>query len=240
MKNRIGLTGTAIERTRGDLSYVPYGTIGWVKTKDNEVRQCKLVGAKWVQDRDCTPLYPVYEWRVAGIKEHQFGFGKADTIPIGFISKTEHDAQIRAYSSGGTMNGDGYVDVIPFLKDKYGMQRCCFKFGGGALNENLEVMAYENYPDGSVRLTKVDLDIEVTEKGFDITIPSIEGTDKKRRTYPTREKAIAARRPLKTYTFDDEDGAEVQRESEKVSITIEIKKDDIEKLKEIAKIKEIK
>ena len=75
------------------ISYIPFGTIGYVKTIHNNIRQCKCVGGRTKPVEEGKDRYAIqYEWKVAGYKEHFFTFSCC-CLPIGHIYKDEVSAQ---------------------------------------------------------------------------------------------------------------------------------------------------
>lgn len=219
---------------RPELKYVPFGTIGYVKTINNEVRQCKCLGAKWELGKDSLAHVPTYEWKVAGIKEHQFG--SASRLAIGIIYKTEIDAQ-KGGARGATKIGELYASatfpIFNYLINKYGMSVDCFECIG-AWSHCLHISTYLCNKDHTVSLCKTDFEVLIDENGIDCRIPMLEGVVNGVRRYPTAEKAYAAMKPLKTYSLDDD----VAPTPTKIKVTIEVEIDDIDKVKKYATILE--
>lgn len=224
-----------------DISYVVYGTIGYLKTKDNEIRQCKCLGAKWTSNDDCRSNgNPLYEWKVAGMQEHQFG--SVSRLDCGIIYKTEQDAQ-RGGSSGPTKNGEMFpnrvVSVHEFLMRKYGLENDSFKFCG-TWNDILYIETYTLMKDHTIQLCRTEFEIEVTKDGIDMTIPFLEGpVGGKAKRYATKEQAYKAQKPMKVYILDDDDDEEEEDKKPNetlVKITIEVESKNVEQIKKFATI----
>lgn len=222
-----------------NISYLSYGTIGWVKTKDNEVRQCKCLGAKWVKKEDPKYGFAKYEWKVAGMKEHQFG--SASRLPIGIIYTNEQDAQ-RGGADGaikiGEMKHNNNVSVHNFLMRKYGLAKDCF-YMGGTWSNFLTLRTYSSNKDHTTSLRDTEFEIVVDKDGLDIIIPMLEGAVNGVRRYPTAEKAYASMKPLKVYSLDDDEDEDEPQAPKKVKVTIEVECDNMGKIKELATIIDI-
>lgn len=202
------------------ISYVAYGTIGYLKM-DKEIRQCKCVGAKWIDG------HPRYEWKVAGIKEHQFG--SACILECGIIYKTEVGAQ----RGKDEMTDNREVSVQEYMMRKYGLGRECFR---RTSISSLTIVTYTLLTNHTIEKWTTEFEIEVTKDGIDMTIPFLEGAvNGMAKRYATAEEAYKAQQPLKVYSLDDEDdeGASVAR---KIKITIEIDESDVEQIKQFAVI----
>ena len=216
-----------------NVNYVAYGTIGWLKTKDNEVRQCKCVGAKVVK------AHFQYEWKVAGIKEHQFG--SSNRLALGIIYQTERGAQHgdTYHGTADEMKPNRKLSVHTLLKAKYGLSDGCFHMGG-TWNNFLTLQTYAVMKDHTCRRLDTDFDIIIDENGVDIVVPMLDGEVNGVRRYPTSEKAYASMKPLKTYSLDDEEDDDEPKPTKKVKVTIEVECDNVGKIKELGTIIEIK
>lgn len=218
-----------------DFEYLACGTIGWLKTINNEVRQCKCVGAKLVQDKD-DYAHLEYEWKVAGIKEHLFG--TFNTLDYGRIFLTEYDAQhgsVDGYCANkkGIMTPNRKISFHQYLMRKYGLTKDCFEFHG-VWYDFVSLSTYGVMKDHTIRLLDTDFDIIVNESGVDIIVPLLDGGVNGKRRYPTKEKAYSSMKPLRSFSLDDDD--DVPQTPQKVKITIEIECGKINKLKELGAI----
>lgn len=216
-----------------NIYYLAWGTIGWLKTRDNEIRQCKCVGAKLKRDKCswCSSLQ--YEWKVAGIKEHQYG--TENTLSNGTIYTTEQYAQCGA-SNGvigdGIMTTNRVFSLHEYLIRQYGLTTDCFKLEFG-WNNTFTLRTYGIMKDHTIRLLDTDFDIIINNKGIDVVVPFLDNM----RRYPTAEKAFSSMKPLKVYSLDDEDN-DVTQPHKKIKVTIEIESHNLSKLKEIGVIVE--
>lgn len=222
-----------------DISYIAYGTIGYVKTTDNEVRQCKCIATRWIDNKNTNFLKRQFEWKVAGYKEHFFTFSTY-RLSIGNIYLTEEFAQRGTADKYGVcenkrMNTNRNVSVHGYLMEKYGMTKDCFDVDG-IFDNILLIKTYATMEDGTIKLLPSDIEIVADKDGFRIGIPMLDGSVNGIHRYPTFEKACAASKPLKVYFLDDDEPTTPK----KMKITIEIECDKVGKIKELATIIDIK
>lgn len=227
-----------------ELAYVPFGTIGYVKTTDNEIRQCKCLGAKWVEGNEKIgniPLYPQYEWKVAGIREHQFSKSVPSRLPHGIIYTTEEYAQrgssatSYACAQKGELNPTAVFPIFNYLINKYGLKANNFKVFGSTY-ECLEIKTYTKNKDHTTSLRETDFEVFIDENGIDCRIPMLEGPVNGIRRYATAEKAYASMKPLKVYSLDDDEDDDILPTISRVKMTIEVEIEDIESIKKYATI----
>lgn len=201
---------TAIECKIGfgtsNIDYVRYGTIGWLKTTNNEIRQCKCMGAIWETNKGGY-LKPTYEWKVAGITEHQFG-GHCN-LEIGTIYQTEKYAQ-HGYSSyhscaGGLLQYNGVLSVHGAMHKKYGIDiNKCIRMSG-TWDNILSLQCYGISVNNAIALYPTAFNIKLDKEGIDVYIPMLDGCVDNKHRYPTYELAQAACKPLKTYLLEEDD-----------------------------------
>lgn len=230
--------------SRPEIKFFPYGTIAYVKTTDNEVRQCKCLGGKTIPMEEGGGLHSIqYEWKVAGYKEHFFTFSSC-CLSIGHLYKNEISAQRgRADMKYGNQKGEltftenGRVfPIFNYLINKYGMSVNCFNLQG-SWNELLHIETYVKLKDNTTELRATDFEVIVDENGIDCHIPMLDGKVNGIRRFPTAEGAYAAMKPLKTYLLDDDDD-DVAPITTKIKVTIEVEVDNIENVKKYATILE--
>lgn len=227
---------------RPQFNYIPFGTIGYVKTIHNEVRQCKCLGGRTKCVKEGEDRYSIqYEWKVAGYKEHFFTFSSC-RLPIGRIYKDEVSAQrgtadIKYSSQMGEMTFTETFPIFNYLIEKYGMDVKCFHLFG-TFDNMLGIKTYAKLKNNTTQLRSTDFEVIVDENGIDCRIPMLDGEVDGIRRYPTTEKAYAAMKPLKVYLLDDDDDDDVMPTPTKIKVTIEVEIDNIDNVKKYATILE--
>lgn len=220
---------------RPEMKYIPFGTIGYVKTTNNEVRQCKCLGGKTIPKGGGSLHSIQYEWKVAGYSEHFFTFS-CSYISLGRIYIDEVSAQ-RGLSSEfcptqkGEMTFTNTFPIFKYLINKYGMSVDCFK-NSGTFGTCFQIETYANVTNNTTELRATDFEVIVDENGIDCRIPMLDGEVKGVRRFPTAEDAYAAMKPLKTYLLDDD----VAPIATKMKFIIEVDIDNIENIKKYATI----
>lgn len=222
----------------GEISYVAYGTIAWLKTTDNMVRQAKCIGAytKPHADNPSRGLL-VHVWKVAGIKE-TFETYNASRIKLGILYAYKDCAQNGSAkwdcpTQMGELKYNKVVSVHKFLIEKYNLAIDNFEFRG-TWNNFLSVLCYEPVEkDHTAKQVCADFDICVNENGVDIIVPRLDNHT----IFPTKYEACASMAQLTTITFDDEVAEQEEDENEqKVRITIEVTTKDLSKIKAFAEV----
>lgn len=227
---------------RPEMKYIPFGTIGYVKTTNNEVRQCKCLGGKTMPMKEGENLHSIqYEWKVAGYKEHFFTFSSC-CLSIGHIYKDEVSAQrgtadVKYGDKKGEMTCFGTFPIFNYLINKYGMSVDCFKLEG-TWNHCFHIETYAKFKDNTTGRRATDFEVIVDENGIDCRVPMLEGVVDGIRRYPTAEKAYASMKPLKTYSLDDDEDDDVQPKVTKVKVTIEVEIENLDNVKKYATILE--
>lgn len=228
-----------------EMKYIPFGTIAYVKTTNNEVRQCKCLGGKTMPIQEGKNEHKIqYEWKVAGYKEHFFTFSSC-CIPIGHIYMDEVSAQRgSAETKYGNKKGEltfsengRTFPIFNYLINKYGMSVDCFKVKG-TFYDLFHIETYAKFKDNTTSLINTDFEVIVDENGIDCRVPMLEGFVDGSRRYPTAEDAYAAMKPLKTYTLDDDEDDDVTPTTTKVKVTIEVEIGNIDNVKKYAAILE--
>lgn len=186
------------------IKYVPIGTIAYLKTKDSEVRQVKLIKIVWEDEK-----IPQCEWKVAGLKEHQFGSWSA--LPNGMIYGTEFDAQHgsakKCHHEGllcATANFNLYEE---FMKShgKFDINRF---YTHGTFENFLSISTIKINNDGTMpREDYTPFCVEIDSNGIHAWIPSVSNGTR----FLTQEAALASYNPPKTITFEDEDEEDDER-----------------------------
>lgn len=228
--------------SRPQFKYIPFGTIGYVKTINNEVRQCKCLGGRTKCVKEGNDRYSIqYEWKVAGYKEHFFTFSPC-CLPIGHIYKDEVSAQrgtadTKYGNKMGEMERGQIFPIFNYLINKYGMDVKCFDLVG-TFNDMFGIKTYAKLKDNTTRLRSTDFEVIVDENGIDCRIPMLDGEVDGIRRYPTEEKAYDAMKPLKVYLLDDDDDDDVTPTPTKIKVTIEVEIDNIDNVKKYATILE--
>ena len=181
---------------------VPCGTMAYVKTHNNEVRQAKLMRIVWED------AYPTFEWKVAGIQETQRanvkGLGSA-RLPIGGIYLTEFDAQHGksnpSYCSKGLPEFSYQFNLYAALQGTYGQFGTeVFDFQS-TWNDLLSIRPYRMLKDGSLdNWYDAEISLTIDKDGIHARIPAVD----EGKMFMTKEAALASYTPKKTITFDDE------------------------------------
>jgi len=178
------------------INYVPVGTIAWLKTKDAEVRQVKLVRVVWGDVPRC-------EWKVAGLKEHQFGSWCA--LPSGMIYGTEFDAQ---HGSAKKCHHEGLLCATAKFNLYEEFEKSHGKFDinrfntHGTWNDILSISTIRMSNDGTMPIEyATPFCVEIDSNGIHAWIPSVSNGTR----FLTREAALASYKPKKTITFEDEE-----------------------------------
>lgn len=194
---------------KSDIGYLSYGTTGWLKTKDNEVRQCKCVGAKWGTKENTTGCSngsaAIYEWKVAGIKEHMHG--SMSRLPIGVIYTNVQDAQHGGTDEArkiGEMESNSTISIKDFLTAKYGLEAGCFRMQG-TWDNILSLKTYSANPDNTVSLLATDFEITLDGNGIDIAVPLLDEPADGQRRFATRKEAYESMTPLFVHTLDEDE-----------------------------------
>lgn len=227
---------------RPKMNYIPFETIGYVKTTNNEVRQCKCLGGHLKPIEVGKTDYSIqYEWKVAGYKEHFFTFSSC-CLSIGHIYKDEVSAQrgtadVKYGNQKGEMTCFCTFPIFNYLIQKYGMDVKCFKLEGTWSNR-FHIETYTSNQNHTTCLRHTDFDVVIDENGIDAIVPMLEGAVDGIRRYPTAEKAYASMKPLKTYSLDDDEDDDVPTTPTKIKVTIEVEIDNIDNVKKYATILE--
>lgn len=180
------------------INYVPVGTVAYLKTKDSEVRQVKLVKVEWVKDG-----LPRCEWKVAGMKEHQIGSWCA--LPIGMIYESEFKAQ---HGSAEKCHHEGLLCATAkfnlyeeFMKShgKFDINRFDTR---GTWSDILSISTIRMSNDGTMPIEyDTPFCVEIDSNGVHAWIPSVINETR----FLTKEAALASYKPKKTITFEDDE-----------------------------------
>lgn len=230
IRTKNGFYGSKLVETL--VEYVPIGTIGWLKTKNNEVRQAKLVKIVW--DKNAKGITtPICEWKIAGIDKHEFGIDWC-TIPMGKIYDSEFHAQ-----HGSAVNySNGYIrptqtfDIKTKLTLKYGaFDTDMLDFSASTISDYLSLVTIELKEDGTLLNNyRTPFCVMINEYGVRVSIPSVDnGT-----AFLTLQKACAAYKPKKSITFEDAE-CEKKEQEETITLKVEINKKDLEKITKYVK-----
>lgn len=229
------------------IPYIEYGTIGWLKTMNGEVRQCKCVGFKFVENFPYCKIQ--YKWSIAGIagkdssvvgtesrittgadefrgiiysdfNSARFGRGLPNVIP----QENEMLPNAKFYVAADLVNRYHVVtDNIELKQDDYG-------------NKYLNLFAYGINKDRSVTRYLTGFDIVMDKNGIRSCVPMLDGRVDGIHRYATKESAYAAIEPIKVYTFDEEEPTDTDDDT--LCITIKIKSCDLNKISDIAEFLE--
>lgn len=214
------------------VRYLPYGTIAYLKTKDNEIYQAKLVGIEWQSDHGYGK--PVYEWKVAGHKEHFFG--SESKISLGTLYDGEDNAQHGSHDgwqSEGKLDARLCFNMRTALVEKYGNAiHDLVNVSWDSPFHHFYVYCYALLQSGSIVSSRSEIKIWCDQDGMHISIPRLD--DKQR--YLTEEDARKAFKPKKVHTFDDDDDINDEEKEKTITMKIEVKESDLAKIKEIIKI----
>ena len=180
------------------IDYVPVGTIAYLKTKDSEVRQVKLIKVEWVKDD-----FPRCEWKVAGMKENQFGSWCA--LPNGMIYESEFKAQ---HGSAEKCHHEGLLCTTAKFNLYTELEKSHGEFDinrfdtHGTWNDILSISTIRMNNDGTMPIEyKTPFCVEIDSNGVHAWIPSVSNGTR----FLTKEAALASYKPKKTITFEDEE-----------------------------------
>ena len=227
IKTKGGFNGSTL------VEYVPIGTIGWLKTKNNEVRQAKLVKIVWEKNAKGMTT-PICEWKIAGIDKHEFGIDWC-TIPMGKI----YDSEFNAQHGSAVDYSNGYIrptqtfDIETKLTLKYGaFDRNRLNFSGTASSSFLGLVTIGLKEDGTMPFCyDTQFCVMINEYGVRVSIPSVDnGT-----AFLSLQKAYAAYKPKKSITFEDAE-CEKKEQEETITLKVEINKKDLEQIIKFAKV----
>lgn len=216
------------------VKYVRVGTIGWLKTINNEVRQCRLERVSF-KDRHV----PILEWKVASVKDTLIGNDWNTINGVGVIYNTKYEAEhgssnVRCNSSKFTTNDT--FDVRKSLIERYGdfSRDMLYDNGYCCWDCSLAIHTIKMKDDGTMVLDyNTPFNVVIDKNGVNITIPSVDKGER----FLTQKAALATYKPLPIYTLDDEEETKTFTiKAEAVfSRTIEVKADTYEQAVEIAK-----
>ena len=227
IKTKGGFSGATL------VEYVPVGTIGWLKTKNNEVRQAKLVKIVWEKNAKGMTT-PICEWKIAGIDKHEFGIDWC-TIPMGKI----YDSEFHAQHGSAVDYSNGYIqptetfNIETKLTLKYGaFDRNRLNFSSGVSSNFLGLVTIGLKEDGTLHANfSTPFCVMINEYGVRVSIPSVDnGT-----AFLTLQKAYAAYKPKKSITFEDAECKKKEQE-ETITLKVEINKKDLEQIIKFAKV----
>lgn len=180
------------------INYVPIGTIAYLKTKDSEVRQVKLIKVEWVKDG-----FPRCEWKVAGMKEHQIGSWCA--LPSGMIYESEFKAQ---HGSAEKCHHEGLLCATAKFNLYEEFEKSHGKFDinrfdtHGTWDDILSISTIRMSNDGTMPIEyNTPFCVEIDSNGIHAWIPSVSNGTR----FLTKEAALASYKPKKTITFEDDD-----------------------------------
>lgn len=216
------------------VRYLPCGTIAYLKTKDNEIYQAKLMGIKWISDNSYGK--PLYEWKVAGHKEHFFG--DSYKISLGTIYDTEYNAQhgrADGWRSEGQVLPHLRFNIRTALVEEYGRaidNLVCVDWGVDF--EYLRVDSWALLENGVIEKRRAEIELYCDQEGMHVFIPRLE--DEQR--YLTEEDARKAFKPKKVHTFDDDVDTKDEEKEKTITMKIEVKESDLAKIKELVKVVE--
>lgn len=215
--------------------FIAYGTIGYLRTANNEVRQCVCLGGHSIPSLQQQGRHEMeYEWKVAGFNEH-FTTRSVSRLSIGIIYDSESAAKRGTYRADvpaqiGELKTNLKVNLYEILNSKYGLSRNCVKLGG-TWDDLFSLHCYGVCTDNSVKTFSTDFEIFVIEDGVEIIVPHLD----KNLRYPTKEQAYNAMAPCKTYLLVDEYEKETPT-IKKITITIEVEETNLEEVKKYATI----
>lgn len=226
------------------IPYVEYDTIGWLKTINGEVRQCKCVGFKFDNNFPYSKIQ--YKWSIVGkdisvvgtesrlttdadettgiiytdFNSAKLGRGLPNVIP----QKNEMLPNTKFYVVADLVNRYHVItDNIELKQDVYG-------------NNYLNLLAYGINKDKSVTRYLTGFDIVMDKNGIRTCVPMLDGRVDGIHRYATKENAYAAIEPIKVYTFDEEEPTDADDDT--LYITIKIKSCDLNKISDIAEFLE--
>ena len=227
IKTKGGFDGSTL------VEYVPIGTIGWLKTKDNKVRQAKLVKIVWDKSEKGITI-PICEWKIAGIDYHVFSTDWCTIPTMGKIYDSEFNAQhgSAVHHSTGYIRPTETFNIETKLVLKYGaFDRNRLNFSYSASSDFLGLVTIGLKEDGTFPLYyETPFCIMINEYGVHVSIPSVDnGT-----AFLSFQKAYAAYKPNKSITFEDAECKKKEQE-ETITLKVEINKKDLEQITKFAK-----
>lgn len=216
------------------IKYVPVGTMGWLKTKNGEVRQTKLVKVVWCENTK-KEIVPRCEWKVAGIKEHVFGTW--NILPCGVIYKTEFLAQ---HGSAMKCHHEGIIaptfsfNLYSVLVNKYGDFDINERFScESTWKDVLSINTIAMEQDGTMPIKrKTPFCVEIDSDGVHAWIPSVDNGTR----FLTQGAALASYKPKKSITFDDEDVVDDEPNEKTITLKVEVKESDFQMIKHMIKV----
>jgi hypothetical protein len=219
------------------VAYVRIGTIGWLKTKKNEVRQCRLEKVTF-DYKDCHNWFTC-EWKVAGFADIMVVKGSGwNTIEgVGVIYTTKEEAE---HGSANTLcNNSRFapnatINIYEKLVERYGEFSTDKIEFDGCWRDCLSITTILMKKNGTMPLWRhTPFNVVADKNGVRVTIPLVDMGD----AFLTKEAALATYEPLPIFTFDDEvEKKTFTIKAEAVfSRTIEVKADTYEKAVELAK-----
>lgn len=233
------------------IPYIDYGTMGFVKSFDGNIYQCKLIGAKWNNVQGYTK--PTYRWRIAGIGDMDGIEGSASKLPIGRIYETLEYAKKGTSNTKLSMNEEWKLvgkmkehsrfNVVDYLCDKYGFDERNFSFGKSFSNFSLytstiypiKLLTWGITEDKCVKRFSTDFNLYVDKDGIDLDIPSMDKNER----FTTKEQADKAVGPYDVFLFQDSEMELIpseKTETEEVTITIKVKKNKVERITKFAEL----
>lgn len=221
-----------IEEANLCVKYLPCGTIAWLKTDKFEVRQAKLVRVEWVSEDKCAAKAKC-EWMVAGYKEHFFGTW--NKISIGVLYDSEFNAQHGSpdrEGDTGALKPSLMANIMQLLCETYKDFTDDLIDVSGSWRDVLSVKCYCIYTSGEIRRWTSEINLYCDNNGMHVSIPRVDDGNE----FLTYAAALAACKPKKVYTFDDEDVAMEEQKDKTVTLKVEIKESDLEKIKGVIKI----
>ena len=214
------------------VNYVRIGTIAWVKTTKNEIRQCRLERLTY-KGYDM----PILEWKVAGWDDIYIGRNWRTINGIGVIYKTKFEAEHGSSNvncNDSTFAPNDTFNVRTLLEERYGeIPSEMFRFIG-CWQDVLSIKTIAMKEDGTMQwVYDTPFSIVADKNGVKITIPLVDFGE----VFLTKEAALATYKPLPIFTFEDDDKPKTFTiKAEAVfSRTIEVKADTYEQAVEIAK-----
>lgn len=226
------------------MRYIKYGTIGWLKTTNGDVRQCRCVGTKW-KISNSSIATPIYEWEVAGIDTHCIGTASRlfqnDNKVKGIIYTDFESAKLgKSYESlieqYNEMRANDEFYIVSDLVHRYGaeglvtLQQSCYGY------HYIQLSTYGINKDKSVCLYDTDFEVLLDKNGIRTYVPLLEGKVDGKRRYASKKAAYAAIEPIKVYTFDEEEPTKTDDDT--LCVTIKIKSCDLNKISDIAEFLE--
>ena len=186
--------------SNGLLSYVAYGTIGWLKCSDNKIYMCRCTQCEWVKVNDGLLSTCKVKWQVAGMSK-EFTTMRTSRLLSGKINgiiyKTIQAAQngtsnvCTSELQNGEMECNSHVDIIDYLRVKYpNINIAC-------MGKNFNILTYRVYADNTISEKETPFNVEVTHHGLKVSVPSLDDET----TFITKELALSNLNPLDVVTF---------------------------------------